>query len=90
MAMKTVNPDDVDIIADAAEYAKASGMPDNPDHVANLTSLLENMVTKRRALAQDAIAYPIAYAGRSIDIAKIQPVIEALERALADERRRAQ
>lgn len=89
MAMRTVNPEELDILAHAAEYAKASGGGENPDHAANLRDLLSKLLQKRRNLAQDAMHYPIAYLGRGLDIGKLQPVIEAVERALADEERRA-
>lgn len=90
MAMRTVEPEELDILAHAAEYAKASGAAENPDHVGNLETMLRNLIQKRRNLAQDAIAYPIAFIGRGLDIAKLQPVIEAVERAIADEKRRTE
>ncbi|MFW7354466.1 MAG: hypothetical protein ACODTL_00200 [Brucella sp.] len=86
--MRTVEPEELDILAHQAEYAKASGAVDNPDHAANLEILLNNLLQKRRNLAQDAIAYPIAFMGRAIDISRLQPIIEAVERAIADEKRR--
>jgi hypothetical protein len=87
--MRTVQPEDLDILAHAAEYAKASGAAEDPDHVSNLEILLNNLLQKRRNLAQDAISYPIAFMGRAIDISRLQPIIEAVESAIADEKRRA-
>lgn len=87
--MRTVEPEELDILAHAAEYAKASGAAENPDHVENLQTMLNNLLQKRRNLVQDAIAYPIAFMGRALDVSRVQPIIEAVERALADEERRA-
>lgn len=90
MAMRTVEPEELDILAHQAEYAKASGAAENPDHLGNMETMLGNLVQKRRNLAQDAVSYPIAFMGRALDIARLQPVIEAVERAIEDEKRRAQ
>ncbi|RWB28290.1 MAG: hypothetical protein E5V72_14970 [Mesorhizobium sp.] len=89
MAMKRANPEDLDTLAHQAEYAKASGGGEHPNHVENLRNLHSKLVQRRRNLAQDAMHYPIAYMGRGLDIGKLQPVIEAVERAIADEERRA-
>ena len=90
MSMKTRDTLEMDVLAHAAEYAAASGAPENPDHLGNLRTLLDMLIQKRRNNAQDAITYPIAFMGRCLDISRLQPVIEALERAIADEERRAQ
>ncbi len=55
------------------------------DHVANLRRMLDMLIGKRRALAQDAMAYQMTFTGRCYDIAKLQPMIEALERAIQHE-----
>jgi hypothetical protein len=86
--MRTVEPEELDILAHAAEYAKASGVSANPDHLGALKSIHEKLIQKRRNLAQDAEAYPIAFMTRALDISRLQPVIEALERAIADEETR--
>jgi hypothetical protein len=85
MEMKTINPEDMDTLAHAEEYAKATGAADSADHVKNLDALLDMLVRKRRYLVQDAINYPIAYMGRGLDVARLQSVIEAVERAAAHE-----
>ena len=50
--------------------------------------MLGNLIQKRRNLAQDAVNYPIAFLGRSMDIARLQPIIDAIEKAIDDEKRR--
>ncbi len=89
MAMRTVEPEELDVLAHQAEYAKASGIAENPDHLGALIKLHGMLLQKRRNLAQDVMAYPIAFVGRAMDIARLQPTIEALERAIEDERARA-
>jgi len=59
------------------------------DHYGNLQALLEMLLDKRRSLVQDVMLYRMTYAGRAQDIAKIQPVIEAVERAMEHEKRLA-
>jgi hypothetical protein len=56
------------------------------DHIGNLEKMITMLVHRRRFLAQEAMAYNMTFLGRSYDIAKIQPIIEAMEAALAHER----
>jgi len=80
-----------DVLNDMSGYARPTkdfGEAEvSNDHVANLEKILEMLITRRRYLAQDAIVYPAAYGGRSQDIARMQPVIEAMRAAIADEMR---
>jgi hypothetical protein len=55
------------------------------DHSGNLTRLRDMLVQRRRHLAQDVVAYPMTFTGRAYDIAKLQPIIEAVERAIEHE-----
>lgn len=56
------------------------------DHLGNLEKMLHMLIDKRRMLAQDAVAYQMTFTGRSYDIAKLQPIIEAVQRAIDHEK----
>lgn len=56
------------------------------DHLGNLERMLGMLIQRRRYLAQEAIAYQMTFMGRSYDIAKIQPIIEAMQAAIAHEK----
>lgn len=75
--------------SDPTGYARPIGEFDETelshDHVGNLRRLRDMLVERRRHLVQDVIAYPMTYAGRAHDISKLQPMIEAVERALEHE-----
>jgi hypothetical protein len=56
------------------------------DHLGNLEKMLEMLIQRRRILAQEAVTYQMTFMGRSYDIAKIQPIIETVQAAIAHER----
>lgn len=91
MNMKYAKAEDFDILQHQEEYAKASGNPDATsqdfDYVGELESLREMLIRKRRYLVHDVAAYPIAYMGRALDIARLQPVIDQIEAAIEHERK---
>ncbi|TPI57363.1 hypothetical protein FJ420_28375 [Mesorhizobium sp. B3-1-3] len=57
------------------------------DHLDNLKKMLDMLIKRRRILAQEAVTYQMTYMGRSYDIAKIQPIIDAIEVAIAHEQK---
>ncbi|WP_107676310.1 hypothetical protein [Agrobacterium sp. LAD9] len=87
----TKNIDDFDILEDASGYARPSedfGESEvSQDHVANLEKLREMLIKRRRYLIQDAMVYPVTYISRAMDLAKMQPLIEAIERAIHHEQK---
>ncbi|CAM3738322.1 hypothetical protein [Paracoccus yeei] len=86
MTMKQTKAESFDVLAHQEEYARASAGGEDADHVANLQFLRDQLLRKRRFLAQDAVTYPITYMGRALDVARLQPVIDMLDRAIEEER----
>lgn len=85
MSMRTVAPEDVKFMEHGHEYATAKGPITHTDPIQNLKTLRSWMVMKRRATVLDAMQYPQACIGRGLDVMKLQPLIAALDEAIADE-----
>jgi hypothetical protein len=84
------SPDQYDTLGDTAAYARPTDDfgPEEAagDPLANLLKLRQMLIQKRRYLAQDAITYPVAYLGRTQDIADLQELLRALDQAIDHER----
>ena len=85
------SPDTFDTLGDTAGYARPADdfgeAAAHADHAGNLSKLRDMLIAKRRYLAQDAMTYPVVFIARAQDIAAIQPLIAALDEAIAHERR---
>lgn len=85
--MKDPNPPEKhDFLAMAGSYAIGDVQLGPEDYILHLEDLLDKLLTRRRQLAFDAYKHSIIYMGRAIDISKLQPLIVAVEEALAHER----
>jgi hypothetical protein len=83
-------PEQYDTLGDTSGYARPTDdfgpqeISGNP--LGNLIRLRQMLIEKRRYLAQDAMTYPVVFVGRSQDIAQVQELIEALDKAIDHER----
>lgn len=83
-------PEQYDTLSDTAPTARPAedfgAAPMASDPIENLAKLRQMLIEKRRYLAQDAMAYPVVFLGRSQDIAELQKLINALSEAIEQER----
>lgn len=85
--MRAPNPPEKhDFLAMAGSYAIGDVQLGPEDYIRHLEDLLDKLLARRRQIAFDAYKHPVTYMGRAIDISKLQPLIAAVEEALAHER----
>ncbi|TGR10542.1 hypothetical protein EN833_13520 [Mesorhizobium sp. M4B.F.Ca.ET.190.01.1.1] len=79
-------PEQHNFLAMSGSYAIGEEQLTPEDYIKHLEDLRSKLLTRRRQLAFDAYKHSIVYMGRAIDISKLQPLISAVEGALAHER----